>query len=206
LTFSSAHLTFDIMLFPLVQVIYWLALATWFGGVLFIMMAAPVVFRTVKEHDPLLPHVLSVNLEGQHATLLAGTIVANLISMLFRIEILCAGILLVTIIAQWVMIDIHNPLNLAAGLVRSALFIASTIIVIYDWRVLWPKIRTSLKTFIDHADEPEIANPARDEFHSQTRQSLTLLTILVALLLAIVLFSGNIHQAVVLSTPVAHSN
>jgi hypothetical protein len=194
------------MLFPLIQVIYWLALATWFGGVLFIMMAAPVVFRTVKEHDPLLPHVLSVNLEGQHATLLAGTIVANLIAMLFRIELICAGVLFAMIAAQWFLIDIHNPLNLASIAVRTALFIASTIIVIYDWRVLWPSIRKSLKTFIDHADEPEIANPARDEFHSQTRQSLTLLTILVALLLAIVLFSGNIHQAVVISTPAARAN
>jgi hypothetical protein len=207
LTFAVVHLTFAMMmLFPLVQVIYWLALATWFGGVLFIMMAAPVVFRTVKQHDPLLPHVLSVNLEGQHATLLAGTIVGDLIAMLFRIELLCAGVLFATIAAQWFLIDIRNPLNLAATLVRSALYVAATVIVIYDSRVLWPRIRISLKTFIEHADEPEVANPARDEFHSQTRQSLTLLTILVAILLAIVLFSGNIHQAAVVVAPAGHAN
>ena len=59
-------------LFQLVQIVYWLALATWFGGVLFVAIAAPAVFRTVRENNPVLPHVLSVNLEGQHGTLLAG--------------------------------------------------------------------------------------------------------------------------------------
>src|SRR5580704_19328585 len=62
------------MLLDLVQVVYWLALSTWFGGVLFIAAAAPVIIKTVKDADPLLPTVLSVNLEGQHGTLLAGGI------------------------------------------------------------------------------------------------------------------------------------
>src|SRR3954454_21167129 len=61
-------------LYQIVQIVYWLALATWFGGVLFVAISAPVILRTVRENNPILPHVLSVNLEGQHATLLAGSI------------------------------------------------------------------------------------------------------------------------------------
>jgi hypothetical protein len=68
----------------LVQILYWLALSTWFGGVLFVALSAPVIFRTVREQNPLLPTVLSVNLEGQHGTLLAGSIVGNLLTMLLR--------------------------------------------------------------------------------------------------------------------------
>src|SRR5690348_16751309 len=89
--------------FQVVQIIYWLALSTWFGGVLFIAIAAPIIFRTIRESNPLLPTVLSVNLEGQHGTLLAGSIVSNLLGMLLKVEMICAAALLLTIIVQWVM-------------------------------------------------------------------------------------------------------
>ena len=57
-------------------------MATWFGGVLFVAVAAPIIFRTVRESNPVLPTVLSVNLENQHGTLLAGSIVGNLLATL----------------------------------------------------------------------------------------------------------------------------
>ncbi len=50
--------------FQLIQIVFWLALSTWFGAVLFIAVAAPIIFRTVRESNPVLPMVLSVNLEG----------------------------------------------------------------------------------------------------------------------------------------------
>jgi len=78
------------------MILYWLALATWFGGVLFIALAAPIIFRTVREANPIMTSVLSVNLEGQHGTLLAGTIVANLLQRLMWLEMVCAGTLLLT--------------------------------------------------------------------------------------------------------------
>ena len=87
-------------LFEVVQIVYWLALSTWFGGVLFIAIAAPVIFRTVRESDPLLPTVLSVNLEGQHSTLLAGSIVSNLLSVLTRVQLGCAAAVLITMGVQ----------------------------------------------------------------------------------------------------------
>src|SRR5579871_6169371 len=90
------------MAFPFVQIFYWLALATWFGGVLFISVAAPVIFRTVRESDPTLPTVLSVNLEGQHATLLAGSIVANLLATMMRVQLACAALLVLAFVGQWV--------------------------------------------------------------------------------------------------------
>jgi hypothetical protein len=184
------------MLFQLVQVVYWLALSTWFGGVLFIAVAAQVVFRTVKENNPILPHVLSANLEGQHGTLLAGTIIGNLIAVLSRIELVCSGILLVTIVAQWFLIDVGVSSNRLSLFVRSAFYLAATVIVVYDWRILWPKIWKNRQQFIDNADDPERANPAREDFHRYQRESLSLLSILFFLLLGIVLFSGGIGETV----------
>src|ERR1035441_6477166 len=87
--------------FMLIQFLYWLPLATWFGGVLFITIAAPIIFRTTSESDPTLPTVLSVNLEGQHGILLAGSIVANLLATMMRIQLLCAAVLLLAFIGQW---------------------------------------------------------------------------------------------------------
>jgi hypothetical protein len=180
------------MLFQLVQVVYWLALSTWFGGVLFIAVAQQVIFRTVRENKPMLPHVLSVNLEGQHGTLLAGTIVASLITALARIELVCAGVLLAAIGGQWFLIDLTVPWNKASAFVRSGLYLAATFIVIYDWRFLWPRISKYRQEFIENADEPEKANPALEQLNRYQRESISLLSILVFLLLGIVLFSSGI--------------
>jgi hypothetical protein len=182
------------MSFPLydfVQIVYWLALSTWFGGVLFIALSAPVIFRTIRESDPTLPTVLSVNLEGQHSTLLGGTIMSNLLAMLLRIELGCAAVMLITIIAQWTM----HVQDWLTALVRTALFAAAVVFVLYDWRLVWPRIMQYRQEYIDHADEPEVANPARVQFNRYQRESLVLLMSVVALLLGVIVFSTSISHA-----------
>src|SRR6476659_6971064 len=127
------------MFLQIVQIAYWLALSTWFGGVLFVAIAAPIIFRTVRESDPTLPTVLSVNLEGQHATLLAGSIVANLLGVLVRIELACAAAAGVAIVVQWFLVE-HMRAPLVSSVLRSALYLAAVAIALYDWRVLSPRI------------------------------------------------------------------
>jgi hypothetical protein len=178
-------------LFQLVQIVYWLALATWFGGVLFVSVAAPVVFRTVRENNPILPHVLSVNLEGQHGTLLAGSIVGSILARLARMELACAGALLVALIAHFFLADLDGS-NRTAAIIRTALFLAAAGLTLYDGWVVWPQLWRHRQEFIDHADEPELANPAKDEFDRGQRRSVTLLMAVLFLLLGVVLFSGNI--------------
>jgi hypothetical protein len=191
----------SLLMFQIVQIIYWIALSVWFGSVMFIALAAPVIFRTVEENHPILTNVLSVNLEGQHSTLLAGTIVAKLIQRLLSVELICGGALLLVLIVQPFVIDLsrdpQNPMsnNIAAAILRDVLFLAAVGVVIYDWRVLWPRIAKYRAEYIDHADEPDIANPAKDEFDREQRRSLTLLAALAALLLGMILFSSNISPA-----------
>lgn len=177
--------------FSLLQIIYWIALSTWFGGVLFIAIAAPIIFRTVRESNPILPTVLSVNLEGQHSSLLGGTIVANLIAQLFYIELVCAGGLLSGLVGQWFLSDISGQ-NWLIQVIRSAMFLAALGFVLFDWLAVWPKIRKHRDEYIEHADEPDIANPANEQFNRYQRDSETLLRIRLALLLALVLFSATI--------------
>jgi hypothetical protein len=178
--------------FIIIQTFYWLALATWFGGVLFVTIAAPVIFRTVGESEPILPTVLSVNLEGQHGTLLAGSIVANLLAAMLRIQLACAAVLAVSFIAHW---KIFYHLQLGLLIVRTVLFIVAVALLIYDWRVVSPRIFEHRQKYIDHADEPEIANPAKEQFDRLHHESVTVLMLELGALLGLVLFSAGISTA-----------
>jgi len=185
------------MLFQLVQTVYWLALSIWFGGAMFIGVAWQIIHRTVRENNPVLPHVLSVNLDGKHSTLLAGTIVSNLVSALARIEVVCAAVVLAALGAQWFLIDLSDPWMKASAFVRSLLCLAAAGVVIYDGWFLWPKIMKARQTFIDNADDPDKANPVSERMDQLQRESEMLLMILVFLLLGMVLFSGNIYPPTV---------
>lgn len=178
--------------FQIVQIAYWIALATWFGVVLFLALAPPIIQKTLRDSKPILPHVLSVNLEGQHASLLGGTIMRNLLELFFRVELVCAGVLLLTMIAQWLIVDLDG-LTIVAPLMRSAMFIAAVVFLVYDWRVVWPKVWTSRETYIDNADDPDIANPALDDFDRHQALSVIILRNMLFLLLGIILFSANIR-------------
>jgi hypothetical protein len=181
-------------MFQAIQIAYWLALSTWFGGVLFIAIAAPVIFHTIGEADPTLPKVLSVNLEGQHGTLLAGTIVGNLLTILSKIELGCAAVLLFTIAGQWFYVE-REGIQVIAPILRSAMYVAAVSLLVYDWRIVWPRIQKFRQEYIDHADEPEIANPAKEQFDKYHQESVTILRNILFLLLGMILFSGNIHIA-----------
>ena len=182
------------MLFQFVQIAYWLALSTWFGAVLFVALAPPVILRTMRETKPVLPDVLSVNLEGQHGTLLAGAIVGNLLTPLVRLQLACAGVLFFALAGQWFLIDLHGA-NIVPPILRSALYVAAVVLFVYDWRVTWPRTWKYRQDYIDHADEPDIANPALDQYDHYQAESLRTLMIVTCLLLGIILFSANIREA-----------
>lgn len=182
----------------IIQIIYWLALSSWFGGVLFIALSAPVIFRTVTDANPMLPTVLSVNLEHQHATLLGGTIVSRLLRMLRRIEIACAAVLLLMLILQWIFIS-RSTGSMIQGIVRSALYIAAVLLVVYDQLLLSPRIEQARQDYLDNADDPDIANPAKELFDRYHRDSVNALAIRLFLLLGMILFSVAVTYSMALS-------
>lgn len=181
------------LVFLLFQSVYWLGLSTWFGGVLFVALAAPVVFRVVTDARPMLPEVLSVNLDNQHATLLAGSVMANLLAMVFRVQIICMIGVGVGMLAQWFTAGITSGADIAMAILRNTLFVAAVIAAIYLQRSLWPKIMTARQKYIDNADSPDIANPARDDFERLQNDSVTVLRNLLFLLMGIILFSTTIR-------------
>jgi len=185
--------------FQLVQTLYWLALSTWFGGVLFVAVAAPIIFRTVRESNPILPTVLSVNLENQHASLLAGGIVGNILKAMSRVQLGCAGVLLPVQVLQWLVMD-RSMGNTIHGLLRLVFFVAAMALVLYDRYVTWPKVWKYRQEYIDHADEPDVANPAKDQFDRYHNESMWMMFVVLILLSLIIVFSTMISPAGIIRT------
>jgi putative Mn2+ efflux pump MntP len=138
--------------------------------------------------------VLSVNLEGQHGTLLAGSIVGNLLGRLAQIEFICAFALLVTLGAQMFMIDLDGP-NRTASILRWVLYVAAVMVLLFDWQVVAARIRKFRAEYIDHADEPDVANPAKEQFDREHHRSVMLLTLRLGLLIGMIVFSSNVMPA-----------
>lgn len=184
------------MLFQVVQMLFWLALSCWLGSALAVMLAYPIIFRTVKENNPILSHVLSVNLDSQHSVLLAGTIMYNLVSRLLQVELICAAVLLVALVGQTLLINLGGD-RLVPAIIRSVLYLLAVGMALYDWHFVWPEIQSSRTEYIDHADEPEIANAALDRFDRAQRKSFNLLAVVVMLLMGMVLFSSTFTIEVV---------
>lgn len=174
--------------------LYWLSLSTWFGGVLFIAVAAPVIFKTVREGNPILPTVLSVNMEGQHGTLLAGTIVANLLAVFTRIGLVCAIVLGIVITGQWVLSPPASSNATVFMVLKSAFYLGAVAFVLYDWQFISPKIMKHRQDYLDHADEPDIANPAKEAFDRLHKESVTILSVVLMFLLGMVVFGGTFTQ------------
>ena len=55
------------------------------------------------------------------------------------------------------------------------MFLAATVLAIYDWRYVWPRTFRSRQEYLDHADDPEKANPALDDFDRYQTESLLIL-------------------------------
>ena len=60
------------------------------------------------------------------------------------------------------------------------LYLAAVGMLLYDWRIVWPTMWRYRQEYIDHADEPEIANAALDQLNRYQSESATILFIRVA--------------------------
>lgn len=179
-------------MFDLIQIIYWLALSSWFGAVLFVAIAAPVIVRTVRDAKPVLPDILSVNLEGQHGTLLAGSIIARIMNVVGPIELACAGAMLLALIGQWALLQPTGS-RMVLPILRTAMYLAAVGLLIYDRRIVWPRIMKYRQEYLDNADNPDIANPALDQFDRYQTEGAMVLRNILFLLLGVILFSANIR-------------
>lgn len=186
------------MTFDLVQMVYWLTLSAWFGLVLFAAMATPVIFRTVQEADPILPTVLSVNLDGQHGALLGMTIVFDLLARLAYVQLACAGGLLVALVGQWLTVSLAEAQLVLAAL-RTAAFLAAVALLLYGWLGVWPRFARQRRAYVDDADDPEKAEAVRAQLVRTQREAEVVQLAIATLLSAMILFSAGVYRTVMVS-------
>jgi hypothetical protein len=173
----------------LVAIVYWLALAAWFGAAVFIAMAAPVIHRVTREADPTLPMVLSVNLDGQHSSLLGGRLVGELLSLLTRVELWCGVTLVVAQAGEWMLTFVYGY-DPVLPFIRTGLLALAGGMAVYAGRSLRPKASAARQEYVDHADEPDVANDALDRFERLGRDVVAVLMIELVALAGLVLFAA----------------
>ena len=173
-----------------VAAIYWLALAAWFGAALFVAAAAPAVHRAVRDADPTLPTVLSVNLEGQHAALLGGRIVGDLLNVLGRVEVACGAALGLAQAAEWALFLRDDGRDPILPLIRTTLLLAAAAMAVYAARSVRPRAEAAREQYVENADEPDLANPALDRFEAAGRDSATALWVELAALGGLIFFTA----------------
>ncbi len=177
------------MIYQVVQILYWLVLSIWVGGTIFLVLAAPVVFRVVRQREVRLPEVTSKALRDEHQTLLAGDIVAAMLGRLGQVQMVCMGVMLPLLIVsalfaagtlQWVMLG-----------EKSALYAVTVAVVLYDRWKRFPMTLKARQRYIEQADEAELAQQAKAEFEASHRAGERAYQLVVFLLLLLVLVSAN---------------
>ncbi len=174
---------------PLIDTLYWRARAPGFGCVLTSAIVPPIVFRKIREADPTLPRVLSVNLDKQHSTLLAGDVVREILQVLFRLEAICAIGFLLPLVGKWFYVDRSGVLILLPLMV-TALYVLAMAFLFYGWRVVWPKVIDHRTKYLEHADEPDIANAELDQFDRYSNELFAVVRNMLFALLGTILFSA----------------
>jgi hypothetical protein len=109
----------------------------------------------------------------------------------------CAGVIFFASIGQWLIIKPAGQ-ALVLPLLRAGMFIAAAGLLVYDWRVVWPRIWRYRQEYLDNADNPDIANPALDQFDHYQAESIAILRNILFLLLGIILFSAAITAPIVI--------
>ncbi|HEX8340422.1 MAG TPA: hypothetical protein VF624_05895 [Tepidisphaeraceae bacterium] len=180
----------------LIDAVYFLTLATWFAAALGSAIIPPVILRTIREADPTLPRVLSVNLDRQHATLLGGTVVSEIVQIMFRLEAVCALVFLPALIAKWFFVDRTFPL-LVQPLIVTAIYIAATAFLLYGWRVVWPKAVRHRAAYIEVADDVDKANAELDLFDRYNHEVDAVVRNMVFIVMGLLLFSTALMQRAV---------
>lgn len=177
------------MIYQVVQILYWLVLSIWVGGTIFLVLAAPVVFRAVRQREVRLPEVTSKALRDEHQTLLAGDIVAAMLGRLGQVQMVCMGVMLPLLIVsalfaagtlQWVTLG-----------EKSALYAVTVAVVLHDRWKRFPATIKARQRYIEHADEEELAQQAKAEFEALHRAGERAYQLVVFLLLLLVLVSAN---------------
>jgi hypothetical protein len=164
----------------LVAILYWFALAAWFGAALLAAAALPAIERATR----------AVAGEGfLEGELAAGRVSVALLAMLWQIELACVVVLLVAQAAEWVAV-LTGRTDALLPAVRTALLVAAGIAAATTGRVLRPRLARQLDEVAEDAADDDEESAAAAAYDRTRRDVANALTADVLLLAGVVLFAA----------------
>ncbi len=170
-------------------ILYWFALAAWFGATLFLVLAVPIIHAAVERADPTLPTVLSVNLDGRHSALLGGQIVDDLLKRLWPIELVAMVAMTFAQLGEWIVI-LNNGGDILLPAVRTGLLVIAAVVAGYGSRVVRPRAAGHRERYVEVADDLEAAAEAAEAGNRDQGEIMSLLTMELFALAGLVLFAA----------------
>jgi len=179
------------LLYQAVQIFYWLVLCIWLGGMIFLAIAAPVIFRVVRRLDVRSGKHTDPNLIDEQTTVVAGEIVGTLLARMGQVQMLCASAMLPLMLAQLFLIDLSGT-NFIAAMLRFGLYVVALALLLYEWRLHYPRTWELRRRLLADAGEPDKANPLREAFEREHRRSEQLFLAMICVVVGMVMLSANI--------------
>lgn len=178
-------------LYQAVQILYWLVLSTWLGSMVFLALAAPVIFRVARRLDVKVPKYSDGALRDEQPTILAGEMVGAMLARLAQIQMLCASLMFPLLIGQLGLANIAGT-NLFAAIIRLSLWLSAVVILNIEWRWHYPKTWQLREAYLASSETPEAAATLRTRFEKEHHRSETFFQATVFLLIGMVMFSANV--------------
>ena len=115
---------------------------------------------------------------------------AGLLAGLARIELAAGGTVAFCLAAEWVSLLSGGGGFSPMLAVRSGLFVGAAAFGVYGSRFVRTRAEAARQEYVDHADEPEVANPALERFDALHRESVLFLLLTMFCLVGLVAFSA----------------
>jgi hypothetical protein len=156
----------------LVQGVYYLFLGLWFGAMVMLAVGAPVTFRTVRVHQPVLGLVPynEPSLARDGPNILAGAITGNHLRALSVVQAICAVVTLSCVVLQTTIFQSQVRAGYANAL-RSLLIALPACVLVFDEAVLSPNVWKQRAVMYDTTLNIDARDKARAQFNVLHKRS-----------------------------------
>lgn len=166
---------------------YWLFLGVWIGAMVMLAVGAGITFKTVRDYQPTL-HKAPYDdpaLADRAAAILAGGIVGNTLKGLAVIQMACAAVVVVSIIAQCTLFArrLRGGATGWLNIARVALVVLPVAVLAADRLVVTPRVWELRQTMYDPSRTVETRAAAKAEFdryHKMNERMVGLATLMLA--------------------------
>lgn len=159
--------------------LYFLGLGTWFGAIVMLAISAAATFQTVRAFEPTL-HVAPWNqpeLASRAPSVLAGAIVGSSLNGLRVVQIICATIVILTLIAQHTLFRNYLSCTRFSKRNITRLLLIAVPVIVLLLNIFWitPNVLTHRDAMWDMTTsqaQRQQAQASFDRFHKLSERSV----------------------------------